>query len=64
MPLDDEREGDELLARHEPEVVDQKLHQLLDNSQDRSLLGFLFGALIQLKKEALLLGNVIKYYIY
>ena len=42
MPLDDEREGDELLARHEPEVVDQKLHQLLNNSQDRSLLSFLF----------------------
>ena len=44
MPLDDEREGDELLARHEPKVVDQKLHQLLNNSQDRSLLSFLFGA--------------------
>ena len=56
MPLDDEREGDELLARHEPKVVDQKLHQLLDNSQDRSPLGFLFGALIQLKKGPLLLG--------
>ena len=53
MTLDDEREGDELLARHEPEVVDQKLHQLLNNSHDRSLLSFLFGALIRLKKKRL-----------
>ena len=56
MPLDDEREGDELLARHEPKVVDQKLHQLLNNSQDRSLLSFLFGALIRLKKRGFAFG--------